>query len=160
MVEWTTIPVTPETKKLLEKLKKRYKIATYDELIRETLTPGESVTLDLSKTVPAKVGILWNENYREVPFDGIINQITLHFPKGCNGLVWVRVGVSGKKGLVWICPREGFIALDDTTQTYAMQYPVEKGDRIVAEINNYDELYSHTIGIVVGIIKRPFVYRI
>jgi len=159
MAEWTTIPVTPETKELLEKLKKMYN-TTYDEIIKSVVGPRESITLDLSRTVPAKTGILWYENYREVPWDGVINQITLHFPKGCNGLVWVRIGVSGKRGLIWICPREGFIALDDTTQSYTMQYPVNKGDRIVAEIYNYDELYDHTIGIIVGLISRPFIYKL
>jgi len=157
MPEWTTIPLTPETKKLLEELKKRYNISTYDELIRQLTTPGETVMVDLSKTVPPATAILWNENYYDVQWDGTLTQVTLHFPKGCNGLVDVRVGVKTSTGLVWVVPSVGFIALDDTTQSYSIQFPVYKGDRIVAEIYNYDDTYEHRIGIIIGLQRRPVV---
>ncbi len=150
--EWVTIPVRKETKNQLEELKKKTGM-TYDALIVKGLGLRKSIQYDLSKTVPPETGYLWNENYRVIDSDGIITQVVLHFPKGCKALVYVRVGVAGKDGLHWICPESDFIALDDTTQSYSVYYPVHKGDRIVAEIYNYDQEYEHRIGIIVTVEK-------
>jgi len=160
MPEWTTIPVTPDTKKLLEELKRKYNISTYDDLIRQLTTPGETIMIDLSKTVPPATAILWNENYYNVQWDGTVTQVTLHFPEGCDGLVSVRVGVKTNTGLFWIIPQVGFVALDGTTQSYNVQFPVSKGDRVVAEIYNYDSTYEHRVGIIVGLQKKPVINTI
>jgi len=154
---WETIPVRRETKEFLERVKEAYGIKSYDELLKRAFSVSKSETLDLSKTVPPKTGYVWYENYREVPFDGTINQIILSFPKGCKGLVEVRVGVAGSQGLNWICPREGFIALEATTQPFNVTYPVKKGDRVVAEIYNYDDTYEHTIGVTVVLTSKPMI---
>jgi len=104
-----------------------------------------SKQIDLSKEVPASTGYTRMENYQEAPFDGEITQIVLHFPAGCNGLVKVKVGVDQTELTDWI-------ALDDTTQNLNAKFPVKQGDRIWAEIFNYDGMYSHRIGVVVTLV--------
>lgn len=104
-----------------------------------------SKQMDLSKTVPPSTGYTRMENYKEAPFDGEITQIILHFPAGCNGLVSVKVGVGQTELTDWI-------ALDNTTQPLNASFPVKQGDRIWAEIYNYDELYEHRIGVIVSLI--------
>jgi len=147
--EWATIPVRPETKKYLEELKKRYRFASYDELVKALTRPKRAIQLDLSREIPPVTGILWNENWKEVPFDGQITQVIVHFPSGCNALVEVRVGVYQEGTVHWICPKEGFLALDDVTLTFNIFWPVRKKDRVCAEIYNYDDRYYHRIGITV-----------
>lgn len=160
MGEYTTIPVKRETKEILDKIKE-LEGKDYDALIRSLILPVETIQIDLSKEVPPATGYQWFENRKKVPFDGMITQITLHFPSGCNGLVEVRIGVDHKDGgLKWICPIEGFIALDNTTQTYMISYPVRKGDYICAEIYNYDDTYSHKVGIIITIRSAPVIRRI
>lgn len=105
----------------------------------------QSKQIDLSLNVSASTGYTRMENYKEAPFDGTITQIVLHFPPGCNGLVQVRVGVDQTELTDWI-------ALDDTTQNLRASFHVKQGDRIWAEIFNYDSEYSHKIGVVVTLI--------
>ena len=104
-----------------------------------------SKQMDLSRTVPPSTGYTRMENYKEAPFDGELTQIILHFPSGCNGLVWVKVGVDQTELTDWI-------ALDDTTQSMSASFQVKQGDRIWAEIYNYDSTYEHRIGVIVTLI--------
>ena len=152
---WTTIPISPETKRLLEELKRRYGVSTYDELIKRLTTPPKAIAYDLSKEVPPSTAITWEDNYVEMPEHGSIQLAVLNFPPGCKGLVEVRLGVAKPTGIHWILPENGFLALDGMTLPIQVKYEVDRKDRLVAEIYNYDGRYPHKIGITVLVEHRP-----
>ena len=102
--------------------------------------------IDLSREVPPATGLTKEDNYKKLNIDGRITQIIIHFPAGCNGLVEVRVGVNEHELTDWI-------ALDDTTQPFNANFFVKRGDRLWAEIKNYDSTYSHRIGVVVTVLS-------
>lgn len=101
--------------------------------------------IDLSREVPPSTGLTRNDNYKKLNIDGRITQIVIHFPSGCNGLVEVKVGVNQHELTDWI-------ALDDTTQNFSANFFVKRGDKLWAEIRNYDSTYSHRIGVVVTVL--------
>ena len=88
------------------------------------------------------------------PSGGIINRVTISWPRGCNFLVEVifrhktvqfiptpDTGGSGIKG----------IALDNFTETLWPNWEVRKNDPIEMHLINHDNTYSHTIAAVVHI---------
>lgn len=78
---------------------------------------------------------------------GYIKQITIHWPDGCNALVDVRVG----HGLVQICPREGYLALNDATPSYPFSEWVEAADEVWVEMRNGDAVNLHSITVTVTV---------
>lgn len=79
---------------------------------------------------------------------GKIKEITIHMPGGCNGLV----GVAIWKGTKRIVPREGYIALDNVTQTFYTDIAVSEGEELTLEAFNLDRLNPHFINVTVTII--------
>lgn len=79
------------------------------------------------------------------PFDGYIKEITIHWPEGSDALVDIRVG----RGVEQFCPREGFLALNDTTPSYLFNVPVKQNDEIWVEMMNTDGVNTHAITVTV-----------
>lgn len=82
----------------------------------------------------------------DAPFSGYIRQVTPHWPDGCDGLVDMRVG----HGVVQFCPREGYLALNNTTPTYPFNIKVKQGDDIWVELRNRS-LFPHNITVTVAL---------
>jgi len=85
--------------------------------------------------------------YEDCPFKGRIISITIHWPPGCNALVDVAVW----HGRSQLCPREGYLALDNATPTYLFNEPVEEGEEIWVEMRNGDAVNSHSISCTVSV---------
>jgi len=99
---------------------------------------------------------------RWTPVKGIINRITISWPRGCNFLVEVmfndrtvqflptpETGGSGTRG----------VALDNFTETLNPAWPVEKDTPIEMFLINHDNTYSHTISAIVHISKEEEFFR-
>jgi len=84
-------------------------------------------------------------------YDGVIKEIIVHFPPGCNSLVEVKVF----HGTTQILPEKGGIALDDATQGFIIEREVRSGDPIRVEWINHDDTYEHTISVIVNILRKP-----
>lgn len=82
--------------------------------------------------------------------DGKITQIVMHFPSGCNGLVNVKV----LRGSSPILPRDGFIALDNTTEKFDLDIKVRRSETITVVYENTDGTYSHKISVIVQILPE------
>lgn len=78
---------------------------------------------------------------------GTINQITMHFPSGCNALVDVAVFKNSQQ----IVPDTGFISLNDATPQFFIDKPIDVGDEITVRFVNADSAWPHTISVIVGI---------
>lgn len=90
---------------------------------------------------------------RYAPCSGIINSAILHFPSGCHSLV--EIFINHKSNQILPTPVQGGtsqnvgIALDDTTQSFNINIPIEQGDPLEVIINNHDEDNEHTNSIVI-----------
>jgi len=80
------------------------------------------------------------------PKTGYIKWIMVHYPPGTNALVDVAVG----HGLEQLCPREGYLALDNTTQIFYFNEYVEDHEEIWVEMLNGDGTNPHTITVTIG----------
>lgn len=81
---------------------------------------------------------------------GAIKEIVVHFPPGCNALVEIKVW----HGSTQILPEKGGIALDGATPTFSIEKPIKLGDSIRVEWVNHDNIYEHTVSIIVNIEKK------
>ena len=92
---------------------------------------------------------------RITPIDGIIYRVTISFPAGCEFLVEALFNYKREQILPY--PTAGDtrgIALDDFTESFDLQYPVRRGERIEMVILNHDEANPHTISAIVHIRKK------
>ena len=80
------------------------------------------------------------------PLRGRITSVTMHFPDGCNGLGHIAFGHSE----VWLCPSVPgtYISLNNATPTFPTNEPIEKGERLWAELRNADGLYPHNVSVI------------
>jgi len=92
---------------------------------------------------------------RYSPEGGLVDSAIIHFPAGCESLCEVFVNhrtnqilpasaVGGTQGNIGI-------ALDDTTQPFEINMPVERGDPLEVVIINHDNANSHTISVILKI---------
>jgi len=80
------------------------------------------------------------------PKPGYIKWIMMHFPPGA--AAWVNVAAG--HGLTQLSPREGFLALDDTTQIFYFNEYVVDHEEIWVVMDNGDGINPHTITVTVG----------
>lgn len=81
-----------------------------------------------------------------IPSDGNVERIQVHYPDGCDGNVKVKVG----HGSVQLLPRDGDLALNDITyiETFEDEY-AKKSEALWVEIRNGDSANTHTISVEV-----------
>ncbi|MBA7701190.1 hypothetical protein ES703_109923 [subsurface metagenome] len=79
------------------------------------------------------------------PFGGYIKEVIPHWPDGCNALVDIKVG----HGVIQLCPREGYLALNNATPTYSFNEKLQGGETIWVEMRNTDSGNPHNITITV-----------
>jgi hypothetical protein len=78
------------------------------------------------------------------PITGIVREIELHFPNGCNGLVEVKCFINQ----VQILPVTGYIALNDFTRSYTVNREITRNDNLRVIITNRDAVNQHTPSII------------
>lgn len=99
-------------------------------------------TINFRETVSPATRNVVSDN---APVTGNITEIMTHFPPGASALVQVLIKVAGNQ----ILPKDGYLALDDTTPVFKMVEPIELGDLIELDIRNTDNVFSHTITITI-----------
>ena len=112
-------------------------------------TAGVSLPTKRIELIPYERNLLGGtaiRMYERAPFTGLIKAVTIHWPAGCWGLVDVSVW----HGNVQLCPREGFLALNDTTPTYEFNEPVPESEEIWVNIQNR-ALGAHRITVTVSV---------
>jgi len=95
-----------------------------------------------------------DEQNRSIMSDGIIRDVVMAFPAGCQQLVEVRLIYSPKGGSrQFIIPtlEEAFIALDDFTQVFQPHYPIKGPGVMTVEWWNYDSQNVHNVPVTVVI---------
>lgn len=80
----------------------------------------------------------------QVPLDGIISSVTMHFPLNCNGLVDIAFGHGYKQ----ICPISGFIALNDACPVFPTLEDCERNEEIWVIMENHDGGAAHTVSCI------------
>lgn len=104
--------------------------------------------INFRRTVDPLTGVVLRY---ELTRKGRLSSGFVHFPSGCNGLVYVRVLITSKKQYIkQVCPiGDEYIALDDANYPFHIDQPVEAGDLIFVEIYNHDATYQHTISTII-----------
>ena len=85
--------------------------------------------------------------FEDVYFSGKITTVTLHFPGGCEHYVDVAFG----HGKVSLCPRDGYIALDDSTSTWYFAEPYDSKEALWTLAYNGDGGNSHYISCIIQV---------
>lgn len=98
------------------------------------------------RTLAALEGV---KRYEKAPFTGYATEVKIHWPDGCDHLV--DVAISNDRTL--FCPREGFLALNDTTVTYPFgrSVKVEEGNELGVEMRNGDGANPHAITVTIRV---------
>lgn len=115
-------------------------------MTQEVYTPSTRV-LPFSKAVAALTKVTED---RQCYHDCDLFAAYFHFPPGPNGLVEVRVLIHGRGGdqQAIPSPEDSFLALDNTTlPVTGLAIPVNRGDNIRVEWNNYDGANAHRIPV-------------
>ena len=89
---------------------------------------------------------------RITPISGVIEHVTVSWPRGCNFLV--EVLFEHKRIQIIPYPTTGTtrgIAFDNFTETLRPNWPVQHGDLIEMVLLNHDEDNSHTISALMRI---------
>ena len=159
MPEQTTIQVSKETAKILKSLGDTYEGAIKWLIIGAAAQPSEQ--LDFKMVTPA---LTTTTEDRFISYDGVITQVIVVFPAGCfdtsnnKYLVDARLKYISPKGRVWyVLPSrdDAYLSLNDTTVTFNISFPVEKGGKLTWEVRNYDGSFSHQVACYAVLIKKP-----
>lgn len=92
---------------------------------------------------------------RYAPIGGILDSAILHFPSGCNSLV--EIFINHRTNQVLPAPATGGtqgnlgIALDDITQSFDINLPIEQGDPLEVVVINHDDTHSHTLSVILKV---------
>jgi hypothetical protein len=99
-------------------------------------------------TVPAATGVQLAYRLKR---SGWLRTGFIHFPSGCNALVYVRVLLEAKGVLRQLAPIENeYIALDDANFPFEINTQIAKDERIIVDIENYDDTFPHQISIIIA----------
>ena len=125
-------------------------IRIMQELVPETI--GKSAVVPFQKTIATSYQ---DEQERMVPFDGIIRDVLIAFPAGCQQLVEVRLMYLPRGGgRKYIVPtiEDSFIALDDFTALFQPRFPIKAPGNLRVEWWNYDSLNVHTVPVIATVV--------
>lgn len=88
------------------------------------------------------------EETDDASISGIIDSIIAHFPPGVNALV--ELFVFHERQQILPEGRTG-VTLDDATQSFTINEPIEQGDKIKVRVVNHDDTWQHTISVIISI---------
>lgn len=120
---------------------------TYSGIPVPSPAMAEVTQIRIQQTLAPLTG---NRFFDKCPWDAIMTSICFHFPPGCNALVDVAAGHSGKQAF----PQEGFIALDAATPVFPISERVTAGEQLWCEIRNGDAVNPHTITVIFTLQRR------
>ncbi len=125
----------------------RPELGTLNSFIRELkeagfIMPTQTQQIVFQQTLAVNQGVRLEE---QVPLDGAITSVTIHFPQNCNGLVDVAFGHGYKQ----ICPISGFIALNDACPTFPTSEMCKRNEAIWCIMDNHDGGAAHTVACIV-----------
>ena len=114
--------------------------------IREVgyLMPQKTQQIVFQQTLLVNTGIRLAD---QVPLDGLITSVTMHFPLNCNGLVDIAFGHNSKQ----IIPIGGFIALNDACPVFPTHEECKRNEEIWCIMDNHDGGFPHTVACIVTI---------
>ncbi len=150
----TTIQVEQET---AERLRQSFPGMTYDVAINKLISaPRKSSSIPFTKTISTLEET--SEEHR-VPFNGTITEVTMYFPAGCEAAVDVRLLYFEGKEKQFVVPAidEKYIALDDTSTSFIVNFPVKANGKLKVEFLNYDDTNQHIISVIVTLISAPMM---
>ncbi len=106
----------------------------------------QKVSLQVSFTRPTTVVAAATEIVVEAdcPVNGVLTNITLHFPDGCNALVEIVCYVDQEQ----VLPVSEFIALNNATKDFPVDRNVTKKSALRVKITNRDAVNPHTPSII------------
>ena len=107
------------------------------------------VILNFRKTVPS---LTYEKVEHPIIYRGKITKVSMHFPPGCNSLVEARLIFIDSEGEIhYIVPSipDSYIALDDVTQPFEVDFEITGRGTLRAEFQNHDNTWEHTISIIV-----------
>lgn len=135
-------PPPPSPRRVV--LDEQTRAAIVQDVLKELGKPEKAQKQGVFKhTLAALAGVI---EHKHIPMLKTVKTVTIHWPPGCSAVVDVAVGYSQDKRLL---PEEGYLALDDTTPTWAVNKEIA-GDTLWVEIRNGDSLNSHTISVVIN----------
>ena len=120
------------------------------------LTPEVLMTTEIQNIVFSRIllggGVAGSaaKIYERAPYAGKIPVVKIHWPNGCNGLVDVAV----YHGSTQFLPKNGFLSLNDATETYEVNEPILDQENIWVDIANRDAVNPHQPTIVVRIERQ------
>ena len=123
-------------------------------LLLQELVPGAigaSAIIPFQKTVAVAYQ---DEQERQVPFSGIIENVIMGFPAGCHQLLEVDLlylPAGGGRKCIIPTIENTFIALDDFTVLFRPGYPIKAPGQLRVEWWNYDSLNVHTVPVIATI---------
>lgn len=128
-LEWTNIPSKTRIPTLQKPLVAvhRWEPITKQVNFRETIPPATGQVLSAVS-----------------PLTGEVIDAVAFWPDGCNQLVLIRGGVHQVQSF----PVTGYVALNNTSQSFPIYKEVVRGDRIWIEIQNQDAVNPHTPSII------------
>ena len=125
-------------------------IAIMQELVPESI--GNTAIIPFQKTIPTAYQ---DEEDRQVPFTGIIRDVLMCFPAGCQQLLEVRLMYYPAGGSYrYVVPTldDSFVALDDFTVIFQPRFPIMRPGNLRVEWWNYDSLNTHSVPVIATIV--------
>jgi len=110
---------------------------------------GNSHVIPFQKTIATSYQ---DEQDRGIPISGVVRDVIMAFPAGCQHLVDVRLiyyPTGGSRVLIVPTIDDSFIALDDFTAVFSPHFLVKAPGNLRVEWWNYDSLNTHSVPVVV-----------
>jgi len=85
--------------------------------------------------------------YDTSPFTGRIVAVTVHWPADCTNMV----GVAVWHGNTRLCPREGYLAYENSPVTYAFNEEVRQAEEVWVDMRNGDTVNTYTVAVTVKV---------
>lgn len=82
------------------------------------------------------------------PVTGVMFEVTMHFPNGCNGLVEMALHYRD----IQVFPKRDYIRLNNATPVWKVHQPVEKHQPIWVDMRNRDTLFTHHPSVTVSLL--------
>ena len=113
---------------------------------------GNSSIIPFQKEIPTAYQ---DEQDRQVPFDGMVRDVVMGFPAGCQQLMEVRLmyyPAGGSYGYIIPTIDDSFIALDDFTAMFSPRFLIKRPGNLRVEWWNYDSLNVHTVPVIATVV--------
>lgn len=125
-------------------------ITIMQELIPESI--GNSAVITFVKEIDTAYQ---DEQDRQIPFTGVVRDVVMGFPAGCQQLLEVRLiyyPTGGGRKYIVPTVEDSFVALDDFTVVFQPRFSIKKPGNLRVEWWNYDSLNTHTVPVIATVV--------